>query len=233
MRTIRARVSFWPERSPTMATRSPTTAALRPSSRAFIASTIRSVDQTGQAAPVDGEDHALDRLLVLGADVRTRSVALSVRAGADVVLVGVLAVAAHGVSPLCPIAPEHPGPQVGEVRQRLRRRRHVLDLHALHREADDRAGRRHAVVLVGVEDPAVQPARADVQAVGALRDVTAEFVDLLGERGQPVRLVQAQMRHARAGWRGSPRGPRPPRCPGSARRPRPGRHRCRGSRPNR
>lgn len=41
IRTIRARVSFSPERSPTMETVSPTTAAFRPSSRAFIATTVR------------------------------------------------------------------------------------------------------------------------------------------------------------------------------------------------
>ena len=49
------------------------------------------------------------------------------------------------------------------------------------------------MVVVGVEDAAVQRARADVQAVGGLGDVAAEPVDLLGERGQPVRLVQPQM----------------------------------------
>ncbi len=45
----------------------------------------------------------------------------------------------------------------------------------------------------------MQPARADVQAVGGLRHVAAELVDLLRQRGQPVRLVQSQMGHAAQG----------------------------------
>ena len=76
------------------------------------------------------------------------------------------------------------------------------------------------VVVVRVEDPAVQRARADAQAVRGLGDVAAQLVDLLGERRQPVRLVQPQMGDAAQRGRRSRRAPRRPRCPGSARRPR-------------
>ena len=58
------------------------------------------------------------------------------------------------------------------------------------------------VVVVRVEDAAVQRARADVQAVRGLGDVAAELVDLLGERGQPVRLVQPQVGDAAQRGRG-------------------------------
>lgn len=45
----------------------------------------------------------------------------------------------------------------------------------------------------------MQGAGADVEAVGGLGDVAAEFVDLLGERGQAVRLVQAEVGDAAQG----------------------------------
>ena len=57
----------------------------------------------------------LGRVLVLGADVRAWPVALAVRARADVVLVGVLAVAAHGRSPYAPSIPVHSSGKSGMV----------------------------------------------------------------------------------------------------------------------
>ncbi len=57
------------------------------------------VDEAGQPAPVDGEDHAVLGVLVLGPRVGAGPVALGVGADADVVLVGVLPVAAHVLRP--------------------------------------------------------------------------------------------------------------------------------------
>ena len=53
-----------------------------------------------------------------------------------------------------------PGPEAGEVGERLAGRRDVLDQHAVDGGADDHAGVRHPVVGVGVEDAAVQRRRA-------------------------------------------------------------------------
>ena len=72
----------------------------------------------------------------------------------------------------------------------------VLDLDAGDDEADDRAGRRHPVVVVAAPDAAVERARLDAQAVLELGDGAAEAVDLGGERGEAVGLVVADVADA-------------------------------------
>src|SRR5206468_348593 len=54
------------------------------------------LDQAGVPAPVDGQHHALGGVLVGGPDPGARPGALAGGAGPDVVLVGVVVVAAHG-----------------------------------------------------------------------------------------------------------------------------------------
>ena len=138
----------------------------------------------------------LGRMLVRG------RLPLRVGADADVVLVGVLAVAAHGHPGSARHVPSIPAHISGKSGRVLAVVATFSTCTPSHGQADDRAGGGQPVVLVGVEDAAVQRARADAQAVGGLGDVAAELVDLLGERGQPVRLVQPQVGDAAQRGRG-------------------------------
>ncbi len=60
-------------------------------------------------------------------------------------------------------------------------------------QAEDGAGRGHAVVGVAVDDAAVQRGGPDDEAVGGLLRVAAEPVDLRHEGGEPVRFVPAEV----------------------------------------
>ncbi|CAM5705765.1 hypothetical protein SPURM210S_04780 [Streptomyces purpurascens] len=73
--------------------------------------------EAGEASPVDGEDEALGGVLVLGPDVRPGPGVPAAGTGADVVLVGVLAVAAHDVIPAsyAPSIPVHRSGKSGRV----------------------------------------------------------------------------------------------------------------------
>ena len=99
--------------SPTTRTRSPTTTPLRPSGRAFIAITVRPSTQQREAAAVDGDDHAVDGVVVgralLGAGPGAAARAVVVL----VVLVGVAA-GRHGVT-------SSPAQNAGEVGEGLAR----------------------------------------------------------------------------------------------------------------
>ena len=177
------------------------------------------VDEQGEAAAVDGDDDAVDGVVVggtvLGAGPGAATWSL-------VVLVVVLAV-----------APAHAGPttevqEAGEVGEGLARGRDVLDQHAVDRRADDDAGVGHPVVGVGVEGAAVQGRGPD--ATGRRR---ARSRRRRGRRARWPGRRAGRSRgrgcgRCRAGARGSRRARRGRRRPGSARRCRACRGRCRG-----
>ncbi len=97
---------------------------------------------------------------------------------------------------------EHGLPELREVGHGLGRGRNVLDLDAGHGQAQDGAGRGHAVVGVAVDDTAVQRRGPDDEAVGGLLGVAAEAVDLGDEGGQPVRFVARGGGRCRSAVRG-------------------------------
>ena len=105
---------------------------------------------------------------------------------------------------------KHGSPQVDELGHGLGGGRHVLDVDPGHGQPEQGAGGGHPVVGVRREPAPVQWARADHQAVVGLGDVAAQRVELVGERGEPVGLVPAQVRDApqrrrRVGQRGQSR----------------------------
>ena len=91
------------------------------------------------------------------------------------------------------MAPVADGPELGELRQRLRGRRDVVDLDAGDGEADDRAGGRHPVVLVAAPDAAVQGRGAISRPSSSSVTAPPSRDDLGRERGEPVGLVAAQV----------------------------------------
>ena len=108
-------------------------------------------DQQRVATAVARRHERRQRVLVRGAVLGTGT-----GAAARPVVLRVLVPAAHRGQPL---------PLLGELRERLGRRRDVLDLDAGHGQPDHRAGVRHPVVGVGV--PAA--ARAAAAARSAVR----------------------------------------------------------------
>ena len=152
-RTIRARVSVRPDRSPTMSTSSPTTIGVRPSSRARIAVTscVRvAAEHAAPAAAVDGHHHGRARVGVLGTGLGARSRALA-RADPDVGLV-VVATAAHSSGPAAatPGPPACPPTARGTPAASWRWWRCRRPRRPGTRKPDDRAGHRHPVIGIGV-----------------------------------------------------------------------------------
>src|SRR5690606_14011858 len=91
------------------------------------------------------------------------------------------------------LAGDHRAPRLDEAGERLAYGARVLHLNTWHPQTDDGRSHHQAVVLVGVEAPAVQLTRVDAQPVGGFADPGAQPAELGRQRGEPVGFVTPQV----------------------------------------